>query len=103
MEHSMTWTSRSTKILLPLLMLLLPAGMGFAQATPSQQSIPDAPSAKKPASELPANPVPQASRPVPNEQQAQPAPPPASEVKTVPQGSATREPGSDRATRYTLT
>ena len=98
----MTCTSGSTKILLPLLVLLLTAGTGFAQATPSQQNIPDAPSAKKPPAELPANPVPPATRPTPEDQQAQPAPPPT-EVKTVPQGGATREPGSDRDKLYTLT
>ncbi len=102
----MICTSGSHRKLLTLPMLLLAASIGLAQAKPSQQNISDAPSAKKPASELPSGPVPQMPAQAPPERpQPAPAPPeqPASpEVKTVPQGGATAEPGSDRDKYFTL-
>lgn len=110
----MTCLSGSNRKLCVVLVLLLTAGFGFAQAAPSQQNIPDAPSAKKPPSELPQAPTPQnqpagtpqiIDRPVPPETPAprraqEPAPPP---VRTVPQGGATPGPGSDLDQFFTLT
>lgn len=102
----MICTSGSNRKLLTLPVLLLAASIGFAQAKPSQQNIPDAPSAKKPASELPSGPVPQMPAQAPPERPqptpAQPEQPALPEVKTVPQGGATAEPGSDRDKYFTL-
>ena len=96
----MICTSGSNRKLLTLPVLLLAASIGFAQATPSQQNIPDAPSAQKPASELPTGPSPQRPAQVaparPQPEPAQPGQPALPEVKTVLQGGATAEPGSDR-------
>src|SRR4051812_47915298 len=101
----MNSASRSNRILLPLLALLLTAGPALAQTAPSQQNIPDAPSAKKAPAELPNGPVPQAPAPAPparpqtapNEpaptQQQQPAMPP---VTTVPAGTSTQAQSADR-------
>src|SRR5512140_2607326 len=80
---------RVTKVL--VFLALLTGTLCLAQATPSQQPIPDAPSSQKKPSELPEGPKPQKAPPAPpqapppatTEQQPAPAMPP---VKTVPQG-----------------
>ncbi len=108
----MTCTSRSTRKLLMVVILLL-AFAAWGQAAPSQpQNIPDAPSAKKNPAELPKAPEPQTPPPAPAapppqaapaDQQQAPAMPP---VKTVPEGGATavpQQPGSgdrDQLYRY---
>lgn len=82
-----------------LMALVLTAAMAFGQATPGQQqSIPDAPSAKKNPADLPKAPEPQLP-PAPAAAAPQPAPaspqqqaPPMPQVKTVPQGGATPTP-----------
>ena len=94
----MTCASGSTRKLLVLMALLLITGFAVGQTTPSQQqSIPDAPSAKKNPADLPKAPEPQTPPPpaapapqtAPATQQQTPTMPP---VKTVPQGGATQEP-----------
>src|SRR5579884_2938709 len=109
----MTSTSGSHRILLSLLAVLFLAAGAFGQATPQQQNIPDAPSAKKKPEELPSAPTPQIpanpapapaapAQPIPADQQSTQPPPPPPQVTTVPQGGATPEPGSDRDKLFTL-
>ncbi len=98
-------SGRTMKLLILLGVLLLTASLGVAQAAPSPQNIPDAPSAKKQPSELPQAPAPQAppqtpaARPQPVSAQQEQQAPPMPEVKTVPQGGATQSGGGgDRDT-----
>ena len=58
----------------------------------AQQNVPDAPSAARPASQLPKNVPPPASTAPDATQPANPAPPPPSTIKTVPAGSVPDEP-----------
>src|SRR5690349_19999460 len=98
----MTGASRSHRIVLMLLAVLLAATTGFAQAAPSQQNIPDAPSTQKKPSALPQAPAPQPQPPQAPPASPVPAPaatdqqpaPPMPEVKTVPQGAAVQEQSS---------
>ncbi len=104
---------RSTRMRALLLMMALIFLLGFAMAQEasrpasqpaSQQNIPDAPSASKPQQQLPVNPsVP--SRPVSNntaEPDQQPGNRPPSQVRSVPPGGQTQEPGSERDKIFTL-
>jgi hypothetical protein len=83
---------------------LVSCGLLLAQAqSTAPQNLPDAPSAQKPQFPLPNPTVP--SRPVPGTAPASdpPSPAPNSQVKTVPPGGETKEPGSGRDDLYTLT
>lgn len=92
-------------------------GLAIAQEpsgakTPSQQDIPDAPSASKPMPQLPINPsvpsrppandsAPPPQRPV-QEPAQQPENRPPADIRTVPSGGETRQPGSARDQIFTL-
>ena len=82
-----------------------------AQSSPSQQDIPDAPSATRPVQPFPTNlppsrppeaqPAPAAGRPAPAGSEA--APPPMPPVKTIPPGGARNDGMNSRDDLYTIT
>ena len=94
---------------LAITLLCLPLGSATAQEQQpkEKQTIPDAPSASRPAQPLPSTPPPSrsgATSPAPTPAQEPPsaeepaaetpAPPPPLKITTVPQGGATQQPGS---------
>jgi VWFA-related protein len=73
-------------------------------ATPQQeqQNVPDAPSATRPATQLPKNVPPPATTAPDASQQANPEPPPPSAIKTVPAGSVPNDPVPSRDDLYKI-
>src|SRR4051794_32827953 len=68
----------------------------------TQQNVPDAPSATRPATQLPKNVPPPATTAPDATQQPNPAPPPPSTIKTVPSGSVPNDSTPSRDDLYKI-
>src|SRR3982750_2938915 len=81
---------------------LLALSVHAAVPQQEQQNVPDAPSATRPATQLPKNVPPPATTAPDASQQANPEPPPPSAIKTVPAGSVPNDPVPSRDDLYKI-
>src|SRR5256885_8081784 len=81
---------------------LMALSLHAASPQQGEQNVPDAPSATRPASQLPKNVSPPATTAPETPQQTNPEPPPSNSIKTVPAGSVPNDTTEDREDLYKI-